>query len=184
MTTLQWAQTIQAVVTAAGIIVGGIWAYFRFFKGKVFAARVALTVDVRPTMVAGSPCLDTTVTLHNIGASRIKMIEAGTLLTFRLWEPPTTPGQVAWGKPRPADLFVGELWVEAGESITNGTLLLVPEDQQGQAVRVDAWVGVRRSLARRAHAHSTSIAVLPPRRRRCGLTERNRTWLGSRMTPG
>lgn len=41
-----YAQAIQSVATVTAIIIGGIWAYFRFYKQREHSTRLEFTVDV------------------------------------------------------------------------------------------------------------------------------------------
>jgi hypothetical protein len=40
-----YAKTFQGVVTGAGIIIGGIWAYYRFIRGRLFTPKIELALS-------------------------------------------------------------------------------------------------------------------------------------------
>ena len=65
-----WASlfgTVAAMVTAAGVVIGGIFAYFKFSKGRTFRARISLRIDPKLTEIGGSPALQVSVTVRNEG---------------------------------------------------------------------------------------------------------------------
>lgn len=49
------ADVTSNIITSAAVLVGGIWAYFKFIKGRTFAHRAEL--DVSPTLEASADSL-------------------------------------------------------------------------------------------------------------------------------
>ena len=41
-----YAQAVQSVATLSAIIIGGVWAYFRFYKQREHSLRPEFTVNV------------------------------------------------------------------------------------------------------------------------------------------
>src|SRR5262245_14886669 len=73
------ADSIQALVTAAAILVGGIWAYFKFAQGRTFRPRIEVDVsgqwrDVRENKglhIRKKKLLHARIRVKNIGLSKI-----------------------------------------------------------------------------------------------------------------
>jgi hypothetical protein len=55
-------------VTAAAVIIGGIWAYFKFVKGRTFRPRLEVGLAGQWRLFNGKDLLHARVTLKNIGA--------------------------------------------------------------------------------------------------------------------
>ena len=59
------ASVLQALVTAGGIIVGGIFAYYKFFKDRVYRPRVAIDLRAGRVRALGGEALLCRVTVKN-----------------------------------------------------------------------------------------------------------------------
>ena len=76
-TTVDWARTkdfAQAfanVTQSLALIAGGVWAYFKFVKGRTFEDRLNTTVSGKLISIYGSVFLIVTIRLQNVGLSRI-----------------------------------------------------------------------------------------------------------------
>lgn len=70
-----WLSVASGVVSAAAILTTAVLAYFKFFRGRTFARRAILTVDVT---VLGAPYGGS---LHTI------VVQANNVGTAPIWEP-------------------------------------------------------------------------------------------------
>jgi len=57
-------------VTAVAVIVGGLWAYFKFVRGRTFRPRLELGMSGQWRMIKDEPFLHARVTVKNIGAAQ------------------------------------------------------------------------------------------------------------------
>jgi len=75
--TVDWARTKEFteafanVIQSLALIAGGIWAYFKFAKGRTFRDRLTPTVNGKLVSINGSVFLNVTIQLQNVGLSRI-----------------------------------------------------------------------------------------------------------------
>jgi len=75
--TVDWARAkdfVQAfanVTQTLALMVGGVWAYFKFVKGRTFEDRLTPTVNGKFVSINGSVYLIVTTLLENVGLSRI-----------------------------------------------------------------------------------------------------------------
>jgi hypothetical protein len=76
-TTVDWTRTKEFIDAFANVtqslalIAGGIWAYFKFAKGRTFQDRLTLTVSGRFVSIDRSIFMVVTMQLKNAGLSRI-----------------------------------------------------------------------------------------------------------------
>ena len=72
-TTVDWARTkdfaqVFATVTQTlALIAGGVWAYFKFAKGRTFRDRLSPTLSGKLVSIDGSVFLIVTVQIKNVG---------------------------------------------------------------------------------------------------------------------
>ena len=57
--------------SVSSVIAGGVWAYFKFAKGRTFEDRLNPTVSGKLVSIRGSVFLIATIRLQNVGLSRI-----------------------------------------------------------------------------------------------------------------
>lgn len=140
-----WADGLAAIAQALAIVVGGLWAYFKFLRGRTFASRAELGVAAAP--LPGEPrALKITATLRNAGLSKLPLRTQAVLL-YGISARPTEENQTGTverriGKAR--KIFAAHGWVEAGETIADELVLLLPDPDGWIAWRVECRVYERR----------------------------------------
>src|SRR6185369_12679562 len=76
-TTVDWTRTkdlteaLANITQSLALVAAGVWAYFKFAKGRTFRDRLTLTVSGRSVSIDGSVYLVVTMQLKNVGLSRI-----------------------------------------------------------------------------------------------------------------
>ena len=87
--TVDWTRTkdftdaFANVTQSLAFIAGGVWAYFKFAKGRTFQDRLTPTVSGRLVSIGGSVFLIVTTQLRNVGLSAIAFnSKASTLIVF------------------------------------------------------------------------------------------------------
>ena len=76
-TTIDWTRTkdftdaFANLMQSVALIAGGVWAYFKFAKGRTFQDRLTASVSGKFVSIDGSVFLVVTTQLHNVGLSRI-----------------------------------------------------------------------------------------------------------------
>jgi len=87
--TVDWTRTkdftdaFANVTQSLAFIAGGVWAYFKFAKGRTFRDRLIPTVSGKFISIQGSVFLVVSTQLHNVGLSRIAFNpKASTLNVF------------------------------------------------------------------------------------------------------
>lgn len=161
MDIVSWKPTVEVlgtIITSGGIVVAGIGAYYRFFKGRVFHTRLALTVAHSWVQKEGTLYLSLTPTVQNTGISNVHLEQSELGEHFlEIWQTDAVSNAnqweiCRWHRRNGCPVFQGESNIEAGESISEEHLIIVPN---GQTVTLKITFGVRarknpwRSLLRR-----------------------------------
>jgi len=63
----------QSALTGLGILIGGLFAYYRFAKGRTFAARLELTISGVVLRQSGQTYFKVTANAKNSGLSRVRI---------------------------------------------------------------------------------------------------------------
>lgn len=97
--TIDWSRTkdftdaVVNVIQALALIAGGVWAYFKFAKGRTFRERLIATVSGKFVSIGGSVFLSVATQIKNVGLSRITIDqEASSLIIFECI--PSKAGQI------------------------------------------------------------------------------------------
>jgi hypothetical protein len=68
-----WSAAVGSIATVLGLAIGGIFAYYRFIKGRTFVAIIDPTVSGQVTVEGDSMYLLVSATVENKGQSRVKI---------------------------------------------------------------------------------------------------------------
>lgn len=128
---VEWASLVQSIATTAAIVVGGVWAYFRFFKDRTYWPRLELSVTARAIRVGDVPAYLFTTTVHNVGLSRVDVRPRGTGLLIESTTPPASPASavepLTWRTDVALEVLAHHGWVEAGERIVEDHVVLAED---------------------------------------------------------
>jgi len=87
--TVDWTRTkdfteaLANVTQSVALIAGGVWAYFKFSKGRTFRDRLTPTVSGRLVSINGAIFLVVTTEIKNVGLSKITIDqETSALIIF------------------------------------------------------------------------------------------------------
>jgi hypothetical protein len=140
------ADTTQAFATAGGIVVGGVFAYYKFVKDRIYRPRVDLDIQAGAVELGDGRFLKCAVIMRNRGATRIKIDRDATALLVAPERRPDSDFQVMrWMKDEGAvvGVFENHSWLESTETVRDEVLVRVPDDT-GVAYRLRLRVVVRR----------------------------------------
>ena len=147
-----WAEFIGTIITGRAIRVGGIWAYFKFAKGRTFRPKVEIEMSGQWLTTGRKKCLkaerhqwlQARIRVKNIGASKLRLRREGIGLQVRVLatSQASPPDYAKW---QPAIWYVileDHAWIEPGETVSDDLLLNLGT---GPAlVRFDARLVLRR----------------------------------------
>ena len=134
-TTIDWTRTkdfteaFANVTQTLALIAGGVWAYFKFAKGRTFRDRLIPTVSGKFISIDGSVFLIVATQLQNVGLSRIALDhEASSLIVFEYFPP--EPEEIRSVKNIPLTAFQvfgdKDRYIEPNEIVERQTLIALP----------------------------------------------------------
>jgi hypothetical protein len=119
------SEIVGTVITAIAVLVGGIWAYSKFVRGRTFRPRLALESSGQWHRVDGLAILQVQISVKNIGASKVAVTQTGT--GFRISqmnvEQPEPPALVQWAKVKTFAILENHAWIEPGETVIERPLV-------------------------------------------------------------
>jgi hypothetical protein len=128
-----WADAVASLAQALAIVLGGLWAYFKFLRGRTFAHRLEVGVDASAVRTAKGPGLRVKATMKNVGLTRLTL----RLATLSLSAIQATAGDIRECEYKTVPVFTKHRWVEANETITDEALLLVPAEPDLVGLRLE-----------------------------------------------
>jgi hypothetical protein len=144
--------TASNIASSVAIIIGGVWAYFKFIKGRVFARRAELSVSSKFEESTETAYLSVTVTLKNNGMSKLPLNENMKLVRVLglIPDPSTRLGVAGWERIATFPILTQHAWLEAQEAVTDTVLCRLgrPDraDRNHEAYQVEAIVGAPRRV--------------------------------------
>jgi hypothetical protein len=124
--------TVESLVTAGGIVAGGIFTYYKFAKDRIYRPRVDLGLAGRIIEYDdGRRTLTCTVTVHNMGATKLELHHAGTAVIVRpvdLGDPMTKPTIGGLDDAIVMDVFARHDWLESTETIREDVVARAADD--------------------------------------------------------
>jgi hypothetical protein len=108
--------------------VAAVWAYFKFAKGRVFRSRLEPVVTVESIVKNTFAYLNITITVKNVGLSKVDLHQDGTgLRVFGArsgWA--TKPMAADWDHLGTLSTLTAHSWIEPGETVEDQILFVVP----------------------------------------------------------
>jgi hypothetical protein len=146
------ADTVQAFVTAGGIIVGGVFTYYKFGKDRIYRPRVDIGIECSRVQLGDQHLLKCRLTLENKGATKLPLLHKGTALIIRPGQVDVQPMRVPdWGDLDASaviDVFTLHDWLESSETIRDEVLVSTDSDPL-RPYRVELRIVVRHPGPRR-----------------------------------
>lgn len=130
------ASLASTLITAAAVLAGGVWAYFKFARGRTFKPRVEFEAAGTWCVINGRNFLKCSIRLKNIGLSKLPMIDEKVIARICKLDQSdlkSVPGLVMWkeiGNPhilfKEAEVEGDDLqphsWLEPGEFVLDELL--------------------------------------------------------------
>lgn len=146
---VDWGKTtelLRNIAMIAGFIVGGVWTYYLFIKGRVLKPRLEPKVYGEIITINTKKYVRASAELKNVGSSEVKFTkEALNLVPFaERAHPAVSPEDAAkykllatdWESLLPLGVFARHAWIEPGETIRDEALLEILIDET-IAYRID-----------------------------------------------
>lgn len=159
------------VAQVSAIIIGGLWAYLKFVRGRTFRYRGELSVTAKHYTFEDEPAIWAEVRFKNAGLSRIPLAELGAQVALT-WLPSGRwgHGPAVWSvednsdwAPSTAVLLEHEA-VEPGEEVSDEQLIVPSVDLEAGlpiAYRIKATITSPRRFPRRGAIKWSAFTVIP-----------------------
>ena len=127
---VDWLGQAESAFTILAIIVGGVWAYYNFFKGRLYRTRLEPSVSGRYLRRNGGAWLVATVRLRNAGVAKAELTQKGSGLRISVRDasaPVPVPGIVEWDAGATFSVLQNHRWIESGETVSEEHLIEVED---------------------------------------------------------
>jgi hypothetical protein len=122
------ADTFQAFMAGAAIVVGGVFTYYKFFKDRVYRPRVNVSVEGGHIDIGHEHFLMCRVTMTNKGANKLTIVREGTAAWLFEGSPGEPFHSTDWGDHEViVRMFQRHGWFESGETIADEQVIAVPQ---------------------------------------------------------
>jgi hypothetical protein len=141
----QWAEVAKGVLAVAQVIAlvaAAAWAYFKFFRGRIFTERLQASVQATPFRRGGVSALQIRAEITNTGASMVSLHDhVKVVYVFGLVMDDTAPRPSSgWGGHLDVvPVFEKHKWIESQEAIREEVLAVV-DDRSWLAYRLELIV--------------------------------------------
>ena len=123
-------ETVQSAVTTVAVVVGAVWTYFKFIRGRTFRPHVQTQIDASwLPETADVGLIHVRIQVTNIGQAKVELDPDATgLYVSRMADKQTSPpSETRWDDYDVAyDLFSSHQWIEPGELVTDDLLIRLP----------------------------------------------------------
>ncbi len=123
-------ENLKNLFTIVGIIVGGLWAYYNFFKGRIYKTRLELKIDGQFFRnMDGIKIIVISYQLKNVGLSQVFINQKGSAISIFYYDTSDyDPGfeLAEWSDFTTLPIFQDHQWIESGEAIEEQQLINLP----------------------------------------------------------
>ena len=135
-TTVDWTRTkefanaIASLTQALALVAGGVWAYFKFAKGRTFQDSLTVRVSGKFVSTGESVFLAVTTQLHNVGLSRMAFDQQASMLILFEYVPAVSEEIVSVRNKRLASFLVfgdKDRYIEPNEIVERQCLIALPQ---------------------------------------------------------
>jgi hypothetical protein len=163
---VQLADILTKCITAVGILAGGLWAYFHYFRGRLYHPKLELAIDLDVSPAEHLIVLRPRV--KNVGLSRVDLDLESSGIRVSEIVLPATASRVCNLEPirlGTFDVFQGHDWIEAGEPLEDVRLVVLPSTPRTAVLatlrivgRRHSWFGCSRTFQWSTHQAAASSA--------------------------
>ena len=131
---------LDTLLTMAAVVIGGLFAYFKFLRQRVFYARLEPSVSVsRYQLPTGREFLNVVATIKNPGLAKVDLDVKRSALRVQGATPPRPKrlDEVRWDQLVTLDVPDRHHWIEAQEEIALSWLVALPSGSGESAYRAE-----------------------------------------------
>ena len=127
---IEFLKIIESLLTSLAIVIGGIWAYYKFIKGRLFKPKLELSIKSQIECYKTYKELLMDYKIVNVGLSKVNLSTCG----IRIWKYISRADtldieNVQWAKIGSFPAFEKHQWIEPGETINEMNLVALNDDK-------------------------------------------------------
>lgn len=119
--------TIEKVVKIVAYVVGALWVYFNFFKGRIYKPRLESKLEGELIKQETTSLIKISIQVKNVGLSKVNIKQKGTALRLLSYNP--TNLNDPWLHQRTISVLLNHEWIEPGEPIEEQVLIPLPDSK-------------------------------------------------------
>ena len=129
-----WDTTIgiaQKILTIIGIIVGAIWTYFHYFRGRTYRPRLETSITGELLKENKNLLLVAKIRIKNVGLSKIDIKQNGSGMRVSALEKKSSVKKIQKYEGvglKTISIFNSHSWIEPGETIDDVYTLILPDN--------------------------------------------------------
>jgi hypothetical protein len=143
---------VGTTTTVLAVVVGGLWAYFKFLRGRTYRPRLSVGMEATWHIVNDRHVVHARITVKNIGASVVtpRPHDMGLRVSVPAQEQPNPPAEVRWEVIRVFEVLGEHEWIEASETVSDDVLLDIDSDAP-EVILLEArlpwsWAGHKKEI--------------------------------------
>jgi hypothetical protein len=122
--------TIDILIKSAAVVLGGIWTYLNYVRGRTFHRRLEVEISGSIVNLPSVRAFSGQCRIKNIGLSHVRILQRGTgvsVSTLSLRTSVEGQRQIHEEEFTVMPMFAEQDWIEPGEPITDTFMVLLPD---------------------------------------------------------
>lgn len=121
-------ELVEKIATIAALVIGGIWAYFNYIKGRIYRPRLRTEINGKVVIDNGQIYLHITSTITNLGNSVVELQQKGSGIRILGHDRSKVSSvqSATWKRLATYPVFDKHGWLEAKETIEDERLVISP----------------------------------------------------------
>jgi hypothetical protein len=145
---------------------GGLWAYYKFIKGRVYRPRLTLSLRANSLLISEQNLLLVSLTIENVGLSVVQLQKQSMLVRVLLPEVVRAGSKARRIEGKPIGtfrVFQHHALIESSEKIADELTLSIPSSQPEALIVQFRVVGWMRSFFRKRTLEWWTCEIVEPR---------------------
>lgn len=129
---MDFFEIVTKIVGTLAVIIGGVWAYYKYIRGRLFHRRIELVINGEIVYVNSLPHLLLKYEIKNIGLSKLDLNKESSAIKVMKYRPPDDSLEVEsayWEQIGAFSVLKNHSWVESTEIINESSLFSISEIQ-------------------------------------------------------
>jgi hypothetical protein len=133
---------VETVIRIVALIVGAVWAYAKFVKGRVFHSRLEPQVSGDTVVRNDQANLAISIKVKNVGLSRVDVHQRGSGLRVSTAErsDPKVMVSAQWRHLGTFPILEKHAWIEPGETVGEDRLAILPKEVSSNLLLLEAHI--------------------------------------------